>query len=245
MKILILIPAHNEEKNIEQVIRHVRDQIDAQIVVIDDGSKDETAKIASSVGAKVISLPVNMGYGVALQTGYKYAVYEGYDWVIQLDADGQHDTSCIADFMKEIQTGQTDAIIGSRFLGTLNYEISKARRLGMIIFSKLASFISRRTITDPTSGFQALNRNVLEFCISDIYPVDYPDADFIIMLHYERFRIKEIPVTMNANKENRSMHGGVLKPAYYVFKMCLSIVVTYLRELDRRRMSKKGTRHPE
>lgn len=238
-KIFILIPAFNEEPNITQVIENIRKNIDAKIVIIDDGSSDNTAEIARSKGVYVISHVINMGYGAALQTGYKFAMSEECDWIIQMDADGQHSAECIKDFLKEIESGRSDVIIGSRFLGTLNYEISKARKIGMFLFRSLASFITKQKITDPTSGFQALDKDVLNFCTSDFYPADYPDADFIIMLHYEGFRIKEIPVIMNANKQQKSMHGGVLKPAYYVFKMLLSILVTYLRELEKRKKIRK------
>lgn len=228
-RILVIIPAYNEEKRIASVIAGVRTFIpNAAVVVINDCSRDDTATVASQAGAIVVSHPFNMGYGAAIQTGYKFAKNRGYDYLVQLDADGQHDPSCIPELLAPIVAGEADIAIGSRFLGT-SYRPPFARRAGMALFRRIVSFVTGKSITDTTSGFQAFSRDVIHFFASDIFPVDYPDADMLIMLHRAGFRMTEIPVRMFENSEGKSMHSG-LKPLYYMFKMLLSICVTLMRE---------------
>lgn len=229
-KTLVVVPAYNEARNIARVIGEIQKHNGPlDVLVVSDGSSDATQEIAAASGAKVVSLPFNMGYGVALQTGYKYALREGYDHVVQMDADGQHDPRYIGKFLEEIAKNEADVLIGSRFLGETCYKISLPRKLGMGLFSGISSFIIGQKVTDSTSGYQCINKAVLSFYVNDIYPCDYPDADVIIMLHLAGFRIKEIPVVMLANNENKTMHSG-LRPLYYVFKMFLSIFVTLLRK---------------
>jgi glycosyltransferase involved in cell wall biosynthesis len=200
---------------------------DARIVVINDYSQDDTATVARRAGAVVVSHPFNMGYGAAIQTGYKYAWANGYDFVVQLDADGQHDPGCIPDLLKPVVAGAADITIGSRFLGT-SYRPPCARRAGMALFRAIVSSVTGTAVTDTTSGFQAFNKNVIDFFCTDVFPVDYPDADMLIMLHRAGFSMTEVPVRMYENSEGKSMHGG-LKPVYYLFKMLLSIGVTLMR----------------
>ncbi|OGP92875.1 MAG: glycosyl transferase family 2 [Deltaproteobacteria bacterium RBG_16_48_10] len=234
---LVLIPAYNEEARITSVVRGVKERYSSlEVVVIDDGSSDETRKRAIEAGACVISHPYNLGYGVALQTGYLYALREGYEALVQMDGDGQHDPAYILVLMDQIQRGNTDLVIGSRFLERegcnpecLPYRAPIMRRCGMRLFGTIASLIIRRKVTDPTSGYQAMNREVLEWVSSDKFPWDYPDADLIIMLHRAGFRIQEVPVQMYENLDKKSMHSG-WKPLYYVFKMFLSILVTLMRK---------------
>ncbi|MBU1863830.1 MAG: glycosyltransferase family 2 protein [Candidatus Omnitrophica bacterium] len=229
-KTLIIIPAHNEEENIGSVIGEIRKHHPLlDIVTVNDGSTDKTKYAAEVAGSKVLTLPFNLGYGVALQTGYKYALESDYQYVVQLDADGQHDPQYIQALLHEVESGAADVSIGSRFLAERAYKVTTVRRLGMLIFGSLASIITKRRISDPTSGYQAINRSVLHFYASDVYPCDYPDADVIILLHFAGFKVKEVPVKMFASKKLKSMHGG-FKPVYYIFKMFLSILVTLLRE---------------
>lgn len=228
--ILVIIPAYNEAKNISMVISGIKDifpQID--IVVINDASTDNTQKCSQDAGAKVISLPFNLGYGAALQTGFKFALEAGYEYIIQIDADGQHNPKDILKILEPVLKGETDLSIGSRFLGGNEYQTSFARRLGISFFRVIVSFFVGKKITDPTSGFQALNKKVVSFFVGDRYPVDFPDADVLIMLHRAGFRIAERPVQMNPSASKKSMHSG-LKPVYYIFKMLLSIFVTLLRK---------------
>lgn len=229
-KTLIVIPAFNEAASIGKVLSEIKQQVShIPILVINDGSSDRTAAIAEKHGARVITLPYNSGYGVALQTGFIYALQNKFTTVLHMDADGQHDPHFIKPLLQEIKKDDVDVVIGSRFLGSCDYKTSLPKRLGMIIFGSIASTIIHQKVTDPTSGFQAIKGKTLEFAAGDFYPPDYPDADFIIVLHRHGFRIREIPVTMHPNAENKSMHRGH-KTLYYVFKMVLSIVVTLLRE---------------
>ena len=227
--IIVIIPAYNEALSIGTVIEEAKRVLpSADIVVINDCSKDNSAEIAREAGALVVSLLFQMGYGTALQTGFKFAMDKGYDYLVQLDADGQHDPKDIPKLLDPVLSGSVDLVIGSRFLGKVDYRTSFSRRLGMIFFGKIASFFAGQRITDPTSGFQALNRKVFEFLASDRYPVDFPDADVLIMLHRAGFKIAEVPVIMKSSISKKSMHSG-LKPVYYIFKMLLSIFVTLLR----------------
>lgn len=226
---MILLPAFNEAKHIGGIIDDIRRiHRDADIVVVDDGSSDDTASEALAHGATVLPLPFNMGYGVALQTGYKYALREGYEYLVQMDSDGQHDPAGITLLLERVASGRCDICIGSRFLEGDTYRIPAARRLGMIVLRRVASMLVGCTITDPTSGFQAMNRKVIAFFSRDSYPVDYPDTDVLIMLHRNGYRINEAPVVMHADATGRSMHAGV-RPMYYLFKMALEIPLNLLR----------------
>lgn len=235
---LVLIPAYNEEKNICDVIHNVRDVLpETDILVVNDGSSDQTGRMVEELGVNLISLPFNLGYGVALQTGFLYAKRKGYNLVIQMDADGQHNPSCIIDMLKEIRKQDVDVVIGSRFLKDKSYKTTISKKLGMMFFGLLTSLILRQKITDPTSGFQILKGDVIDFMSQDLYPPDYPDADMIILLNRAGFKIKEVPVKMNSNSKNaKSMHRGH-KTIYYILKMLLSIVVTMLREKPKRNNS--------
>ncbi len=225
---MVLLPAFNEESNVARIVSQVRDALPgAVIVVVDDGSRDATAERALDAGAVVLSLPYNLGYGVALQTGYKYALRAGFSFVVQLDADGQHDPVCMARLLLHVRDGKSDLCVGSRFLQGDTYAVPFARRAGMYLFRRVASLLLRKTITDPTSGFQAMNRRVLELYSHDSYPVDYPDVDVIVMLHRHGVRIDELPVTMFPSA-GKSMHAG-LRPVYYLFRMGLDIPLNLLR----------------
>ncbi len=224
-KYITIIPAYNEEMKIAEVIEGIRsvDLVD-EIVVIDDGSDDQTVMRAREAGATVIPLIVHLGYGAALQTGYKYAFDHGVDALVQIDGDGQHDPKYIKDMVDTIEKSRFDVVIGSRFLGSFqNYHAAWMRRIGMRFFQFLIFLFIKKRFTDPTSGYQALNRNVIEFFAkSNFYPPDYPDADVIILLHNLGFQTTEIPVIMYEDQTGKSMHSG-LRPLYYVIKMMLSI----------------------
>lgn len=229
MKVLVLISAYNEAPRIAQVVADVRRVVpDYDIVVVNDGSGDDTAAAAEAAGATVVSHPFNLGYGVAIQTGYKYAYANGYQFLVQIDGDGQHDPAWIPRLLQPVMAGETDFAIGSRFLGLASYRPSLARRTGMALFRKVVSCITGARITDSTSGYQAFNRDVVRFFTGEVFPCDYPDADMLITLHLAGFSIREVPVRMYANAAGKSMHSG-LKPVYYIFKMFLSIFVTLLR----------------
>jgi glycosyltransferase involved in cell wall biosynthesis len=226
---LIVIPAFNEAKRVGDVVRDVRHHLPgADVVVVDDGSADTTSFEAQGAGATVLTLPVNLGYGGALQTGYKYAVREGYDVIGQIDADGQHRAEHFPGMLSELADPDVDVVIGSRFLDRDgHYQPPRARKVGIALFRRLASVLTRQRISDPTSGFQVLRAPVAQFFCSDVYPSDYPDADILIMLNRSGFSVREVPVQMRPS-EGESMHGGH-RSLYYVYKMLLSIFVTVLR----------------
>lgn len=231
---LAVVPALNEERQIGAVVEDIkRNAPGFDVLVIDDGSTDHTARVARAHGAAVVRHPFNMGYGVALQTAYKYAVRRGYDLLVQLDGDGQHDPAYIPKLAEQITSNQADVCVGTRFKEGLGYIPPFLRRVGMVIFGYIASRATNRRVTDPTSGYQALTRRAFSFFQSDLFPFDYPDADVLILLHRAGFRCNEIPVKMKPSPTGKSMHGGIVKPLFYVFKMFLSIGVTLLREKPR------------
>lgn len=225
----IIIPAYNESGRIGLTISEIRKHHDTAIVVVNDGSIDDTAFEARGAGALVIELPFNLGYGAALQTGFKYALRRGCACVIQMDADGQHDPAYIEALIEEVRSDRVDVAVGSRFLGEGDYRPTTLKKIGMVFFRALATLLTGQKITDPTSGFQALNRKALEFYASEAFPVDFPDADVLVMLHRKGLRFQEVPVRMHESNKNKTMHSGIV-PLYYLFKMMLSIFVTLLRK---------------
>lgn len=228
-RLLVVVPAFNEAGRVGVVVADVHEYVPrADVLVIDDGSHDDTAAEARAAGAMVATLPVNSGYGAALQTGYKYAVRNAYTHIGQIDADGQHQARYLPEMLKALDDLDADVIIGSRFLGLDgHYSASRARALGIALFGWIASRITRQHVTDPTSGYQVLRRQVADFFCSDVYPSDYPDADILILLHRSGFTVREVAVQMR-QATNTSMHGGH-RSLYYVYKMLLSIFVTLLR----------------
>jgi len=231
-KILIIIPAYNEGTRIGEIVLRLQEKNpEYDVVVINDGSKDNTAPEARGAGAQVVSHPFNLGYGVAIQTGYKFALAKGYDFAVQMDGDGQHDPAFIPKLLLPVMSGETDFALGSRFLEAESYAPSLLRRLGMVFFRWIISVLISTRITDSTSGYQAFNRNVIRYFTTEVFPCDYPDADMLLTLHRAGFRIKEVPVRMHASASGKSMHTGWM-PLYYIFKMLLSIFVTLLRKKD-------------
>lgn len=228
---IVIIPAFREEKNIGKVVSEIKRCVDdIDIVVVDDGSPDKTAMAAQEAGAHAIRLFYNMGYGTALQTGFKYALLKKYKYAVQIDADGQHEPKYVGHLLSVVKSGEADVAIGSRFLGQGNYNPTLPRKIGMFFFGLIATLFTGQKVTDPTSGYQAINRNVIKVYAGPYYPSDYPDADVIIMLYKMGFKVQEVPVVMYEDvTTHQSMHSG-MKPVYYIFKMCLSIFVTLLRK---------------
>jgi hypothetical protein len=226
---LLVIPAFNEARSIGDVVDRVRKAaLDLDVLVVNDGSRDGTARIAAEHGATVVSHPFNLGYGAALQTGYKYAVRHGYEHVVQMDADGQHDPAYLPQLLEPVRKGEADVVIGSRFIEASGYEMGSARTAGRVFFQRLLVWCGGPHIADPTSGLQALSRQVVRFCCSDFYPFDFPDIDVILLLHRQGFRIREIPVTMAPSPPMRKpMHAG-LRAVYYPYKMLLSTFRSWL-----------------
>lgn len=226
----IIIPAFNEAKQIASVIQGVRQYSAADIVVIDDGSGDDTYERAADMGALVIRHPFNMGAGVAIQTGYKFASANHYDILLQMDGDGQHHPAHIPELFSIIEHQRCDIVIGSRFLTDSGYKVDFFKSLGIKLFRKILRWVTGQSFTDPTSGYRCMNRNVFQYFTADSYPWDYPDANIIIELNRSGFTIAELPVTMSHNPEGRSMHRGIFKVTYYLFEVFLSIFVILLRK---------------
>jgi glycosyltransferase involved in cell wall biosynthesis len=229
MKILLALPARNEEEKIGQVLFQIcKLYPQFPVLVVNDASRDSTSEVVRRFPrVSLIELPFWMGYGGALQTAYKYAYRNGFDAVIQLDADGQHDPSSIQAFVDHIQ--EADVLVGSRFLKQNDYQMSFIRRWGCRFLSWMGHRLTGMRITDPTSGFQALNRKALGIAIQDYYPMDYPDLDVLILMHRFRLKVLEIPVNMHPSVGKTGMHEG-LQVWYYAFKMILSIFVMMLRK---------------
>ena len=227
--VLVLIPSHNEQGRVGRVVAGVRHHLPgAEILVVDDGSSDETAAEARAAGALVLTLPLNLGYGAALQSGYKYALRHGFDVLVQIDGDGQHDAAYITTLLEGLRDPDVHVVVGSRFLDRDgHYKPSAARKVGMSVFGRIASVATRQHVSDPTSGFQAMRADVARFFCTSVYPTDYPDADILISLHRSGFRVREVPVKMRPSP-GQSMHSGH-RSLYYVYKMSLSIFVTMLR----------------
>ena len=219
---LLIIPAWNEEANIAHVLEAaVREAEGFEIVVVDDGSTDHSAEIARECGARVLRHPFNMGYGAALQTGYKYALRRGAALVVQMDADGQHDAAQIERLSDPILNDELDLAIGSRFLDPGGYSFGVVRRAGRDLFGAIAGWFGLR-ITDPTSGFQAMNAKVFQLYAADFFPSDFPDVDVLLAAHRRGMRVGERSVGMDRGTRASTIHAG-LKPLYYGYKMLLSI----------------------
>jgi glycosyltransferase involved in cell wall biosynthesis len=228
-RVVVIMPAYNEEDSIGPTIGRIRDELPgAVIVVISDCSTDRTAEVARAAGAHVVVHPCNLGYGGAVQTGFKYALRQGFEFLVQIDADGQHDPASAMALLEAVAFGEADVAIGSRFLGRADYPIPAPRRIGMAVFGGIVTFVTRRRFSDPTSGYQAMNARVLRFFAHDNYPSDFPDADTIILLALAGFRVVEVPVVMKSRLAGTSMHSN-LRAFYYVSKMMLSIFMVLLR----------------
>ena len=219
---IIVVPAYNEQAHLEELLRSLAAaEPGAEILVVDDGSHDATAQIAAEAGARVLRHPFNLGYGAALQTGYKYALSVGADLLVQMDADGQHDPAQISQLVAPLLAGACDLVIGSRFLESSGYAMGRTRNLGRQVF-RLLGRIAGIQVTDPTSGFQALNRKTLELYAEEFFPHDYPDVDVLVVAARRGIRIQECAVRMNESPRDSTLHGGV-RAVYYVYKMVLSL----------------------
>ncbi|HVR75215.1 MAG TPA: glycosyltransferase family 2 protein [Planctomycetota bacterium] len=233
-KTLIVIPAHDEELNIGPVLDELEGLgLGHDVIVVDDASTDSTRHEVERRGKRCLRLSTNLGYGGAVQAGFKYALQHGYDFVVQMDGDCQHDPRSIPFLLETVRSSEADVALGSRFLGKLQYEVKPLRRIGIALFRTVVSIIMKHRITDPTSGFQAMNLRALKFFTGDSYPMDYPDSDVLLALHFAGFKIREVPVTMRPRLRGQSIHGG-WKNFYYVAKMVLAIFVVLLRDFRKK-----------
>jgi glycosyltransferase involved in cell wall biosynthesis len=232
LRILAIVPAYNEEGMVARVVRDIQRQepLDPgwDVLVVDDGSVDDTVAEAESERAMVIRHPFNLGIGGAMQSGYKYALAKGYDVAVQVDGDGQHKPEYLDEMLEALRTsGEADMVYGTRFRGDPGYRVPIGRRAGNLIFSVVLTAITRQRITDPTSGFRMVNRRGIELFARD-YPHDYPEVEAILMLNAHHLRIHEVDVRMNARGFGRSSIDYP-RSAYYMAKVLLAIFVGLLR----------------
>ncbi len=231
-RLLILIPAFNEAQTIDSLVRAVRGlalPAPADILVVDDGSSDATAATARAAGAQVLSLVQNLGYGNALRAGYEFARRAGYDTIVQLDGDGQHAPQSIPGLLKALAENEADLVIGSRFHADSTYRVTGARRLGQRLFSWLLLRLGGQRIEDVTSGFQVIGPRAFRLYLSEDFPSDYPDANVLLFLLLNGLRIKEAPAEFRMRAAGVSMHRGLWRPIFYIYKMLFSMSLVYLR----------------
>lgn len=229
MKILIIIPVYNEELNIENTITKIKRYNDisknvVDYIIINDGSTDKTKEICINNNYNVVNLIHNLGIGGAVQTGYRYALENNYDVAIQFDGDGQHDEKYIENLIKEINKG-ANFVIGSRFVTSLSkFKSSGTRRFGIKILSILIKICTGQKICDPTSGFRAADKEVIKI-FAEHYPVEYPEPETTTYLIKNGYKVVEIPVEMHKREFGQSSIKP-LKSIYYMFSVCLSIIIT-------------------
>lgn len=230
-KILIIIPAYNEASNIGDVLKEIaKDAPKADILVINDCSTDNTAKIVEQHNVKCIANLFNMRYAWAVQTGLKYARDHNYDYAILMDADGQHIANEVVKLYESATDTDSDIVIGSRYLKDFGYPCPFFRKIGTKFFSFLIKLFTGQRIADPLSGFQCLNKRVINYYSScGNYP-EFPDANLIIEMLLKGYKISEIPVKMRTRENGTSMHAGIWKPIKYMvtqFYSCIVLVVKY------------------
>jgi len=220
-RVLVIIPALDEQASLPRTLDELRAAAPGlDVLVVDDGSRDGTARVARERGVSVLRHPFNQGVGAALQTGFRWAVEHGYDVGVQLDADGQHDPAGLEALLAPLRAGRCDLSIGSRYVRRSGYRAPLARRVVMVLFSGLVSAALRTRITDTTSGFRAYSRPVMEVCQHD-FPRDFPDAPLLIALARRGFRMEEVPVEMRERRAGRSFYT-LGKSLYYPYKNLLA-----------------------
>jgi glycosyltransferase involved in cell wall biosynthesis len=223
---LAVVPAYNEQATVSDVVEALhREAPEFDVLVIDDGSTDATSDRAHASGARVLRLPFNLGIGGAAQAGFVYAEENGYDYMAQVDGDGQHDPAELAKLTDAIREAGVDMVCGSRFLSAdMKYPAPISRRTGIHIFAFLLSRFVRQPVSDPTSGFRLYNRRAIRLFASD-YPHDYPEVEAVLMLHHHQLTMREVPVRMMERGGGRSSIGGTGKSFYYMVKVLLALFV--------------------
>lgn len=232
---LIIIPAYNEAANIGKVIKDIQESgAGFDVLVVNDSSRDNTSNVVRSFKEiNIIDLPVNLGIGGAVQTGFMYALENDYDIALQFDGDGQHLASEIQKLITPLLSGEADVSIGSRFLvKPYQYRTAFFRRLGMKMIQYLNTCLIGQRITDNTSGFRAYNQRAIEF-LANNYPDDYPEPEAVVLLGRNGFKLTEVPVYMQSRKQGISSLAGIVGP-YYMVKVLLTLVINAFRPKIRR-----------
>ncbi|KTD18973.1 glycosyltransferase family 2 protein [Legionella jordanis] len=232
VKVLVIVPAYNEEDSLPSLLSEIK-QLGYDAVVIDDCSRDATAQVASKCGFPVLSLAANLGIGGAVQTGFKYALSHGYDIVVQVDGDGQHNPVWIESLIDPIIKGEADCVIGSRYVREnpdKDYKTPFARRMGMYFSQSILYLASGIHVTDTTSGLRALSRRAFEY-FAKYYPVDHPEAEALFMLHRKGFRIAEIPVKMRGRVHGQSLFNFA-KASLYPIRVLIGFTGLLLKRRD-------------
>lgn len=225
---IAVVPARNEEGSVAGVVEQIRAfDPDMEVVVVDDGSADRTAAVAAAAGARVVRLPFNLGIGGAVQTGFRFALENGFDLAVRLDGDGQHDPGELPALLEPLLADEADIVVGSRFAGEGVYRPPFARRLGIRLFAGVVSRVVGQRVTDTTSGFQALNRRAIALFAAD-YPHDYPEVEATVMVFKHRLRLKEVPVAMREREAGDSSITP-LRSVYYMLKVSLALFVGLFR----------------
>jgi len=226
----VIIPAFNEEEAVGHVVRSVIEALPtACVLVVNDGSSDGTAMSAERAGATVLSLPVNLGIGGAVQAGYRYAVEHAFQLAIQIDGDGQHDPQEAERVLAPILMGEADMVVGSRWLGRGDYVASRSRRFGMRILAKLVSRATGTVLTDSTSGFRAVGRRGVELFARE-YPTDFPEVETVVLATRRGLRVREVGVRMEQRRTGRSSISGVRSSAYYMIRVIMVLLLDSIGE---------------
>lgn len=229
MKKLVIIPAFNEEGNLEKTIKDIKDNApDFDYVIINDCSTDKTLEMCRRHGFSYLNLPVNLGIGGAVQTGYRYAYYHGYDIAVQFDGDGQHSAAHLEDMVTTLIDTESDMVIGSRFIEKEGFQSSGLRRIGIKYFTGLIKLLTGKTITDPTSGMRMVNKKLLEK-FTDEYPKDYPEPESVVTILSEKYKVTEIPVVMNEREEGVSSIS-LKNSVYYMIKVSFAILIARMKK---------------
>jgi glycosyltransferase involved in cell wall biosynthesis len=229
-KLLIIVPAYNEEKNLDLLWDNfTKSKINGDILVVNDCSTDNTQQVADKLGANVINLPFNLGIGGAMQTGYRYAYDNNYNYAIQVDGDGQHRPSEINKLIDAMSNNNADLVIGSRFVSKTDYRGSITRRVGISVFAFMTKILIGQSIKDATSGFRLANREVIK-CFADNYPSDYPEPEVLVILKRMGFKIIEVPVEMSDRLEGKSSITSA-KSIYYMIKVIFAMFISRIRKV--------------
>jgi glycosyltransferase involved in cell wall biosynthesis len=232
LRSLAIVPAYNEEGSLGAVLEEIRAaDPELHVVVINDASTDRTAEIALQAGVAVVHLPFNVGIGGAMQTGYQYAREHGFEVAIQIDSDGQHDANEVGLLLEPIAGDEADMVIGTRFAGVGAYKATPGRRMGMVIFSAVARMLVHLRITDPTSGFRAVNRHGIELFARD-YPHDFPEVESNVLAARHGLRIVEVPVLMRERAAGRSS-VTTIRGTYFMIRILLALFVSVFRRYPR------------